>query len=67
MKKNVNTNVIADVNTNAIIYINTNVEKNVNTNAIADMGTTWNYLILESPCENKRVASAPLSIRMPNG
>ena len=57
--------VLTHVDTTAIADVNTNVD--ISTNTIVDMSTTRNYFTLESPCQNKKLARAPLSIRIPNG
>ena len=34
---------------------------------VADTGTTYNYLTLDSPCDNKKPAVIAIPIRIPNG
>ena len=56
------------MNENYINYINYNPElvHKVDKLVVADTGTTGNYLTLDSPCDNNKIAVIPLTIRIPN-
>ena len=54
---------------NYINYIQGNPKliQTVDEIAVEDTGTTWHYLNLNLPGDNKKLAINPLPIRMPNG
>ena len=52
---------------NIIETTNTITHKHVDNLAAADSGTSGHFLKTNSPCVNKRIATNPLGIRMPDG
>ena len=60
---------ILDIHENYMNYINSNpkIVNRVDELVVADTGKTGNYLTLDYPCNNKKIAVIPLPIHIPNG
>ena len=57
------------MNEHYVNYINYNPKlvHKVDEFAVGDTGTTGHYMTLELPCNNKKIAVIPLTIRTTNG